>query len=241
MSDKDLKDENIGMADQPNQEDKPLFSVDGRNYDKDAAVKKIESADGFINTLKTEGQEKDARIAQLQAQLDQATKLEEALASLKSQSSTEQTTTDKTTPVDTSAIMQQLSEQLKQQVSSTFSEKEMQQKALSNETESMNAAKAVFGSSYNAKLRERASALGMTDSDIVQEAKTNPAKFKELFGLNKKAQASITPTGSSKTVIPKASSKLDFAPKFNASGKRNASVSNMQAAAERLGIKDFNL
>lgn len=241
MSDQDLKDKTQETADQLNQEDKPLFSVDGRDYDKEAAVKKIESADGFINTLKTESQDKDAQIALLQAQLDQATKLEEALASLKSQSSTEQTTTDTTTPVDTSAIMQQLSKQLEQQVSSTFSEKEMQQQALSNEKESMNAAKAIFGGAYNAKLRERASALGMTDADIVQEAKTNPAKFKELFGLNKKAQPSVTPMGSSKTVIPKASSKMDFSSKFNSSGKRSATVANMQAAAEKLGIKDFNL
>lgn len=241
MSDQDLKETTQEAADQPTQDETPLFSVDGRDYSKDAAVKKIESADGFINTLKSEGQTKDAQIANLQAQLDQATKLDEAIASIQAGKVTEHSPAAQTAPVDTNSVVAELTKTMQAQINDTFSQNKAQENAVRNETESMNAAKAVFGTQYNAKLREKATLLGMSDVDVANEAKANPAKFKELFGLNKRATPSISPSSSSRTVVPKPSGKLDFAPKFNASGKREASMANMAAAAESLGIKNFNL
>jgi hypothetical protein len=181
MSDQDLK------TDTPADQAQPLFTIGERNFSKDDAVNKITSADSFIEQLKAEGKTKDAELAQLRAQIDQSTKLDDALARMNSQGTSE--TPNREAP--TSAIdIEALKKELLGTMSATLSKKEQDTLSQKNQEDSISAAQAVYGDSYESKLRERAKQLGMSDADIISEASANPIKFKSLFGLDKQNSTS---------------------------------------------------
>ena len=176
MSDQDLKQEPIADKAQP------LFTIGDRNFSKDDAVNKITNADSFIEQLKAEGKTKDDELAQLRAQIDQSTKLDDALARMNSQGPSE--TISQETP--TSAIdIEALKKELLGSMSESLSQKDKAALSQKNQEDSISAAQAVYGDSYESKLRERAKQLGMSDADIISEASANPKKFKSLFGLDK--------------------------------------------------------
>ena len=176
MSDQDLK------TDLPADQAQPLFTIGERNFSKDDAVTKITNADSFIEQLKAEGKTKDDELAQLRAQIDQSTKLDDALARMNSQGTGE--TLNQEAP--TSAIdIEALKKELLGSMSESLSQKDRDTQAQKNQEDSISAAQAVYGSSYESKLRERAKQLGMSDADIISEASSNPIKFKSLFGLDK--------------------------------------------------------
>jgi len=178
MSDIDLKDDTTADP-----APAPLFTIGERAFTKDDAVKKIANADSFIEQLKAEGKTKDEELIQLRAKLDQATKLDEALASIKNSQGTSEPLSQE---APTSAIdIESLKKELLGSVNESLSEKERNAQALKNQEDSISAAQAVYGDAYESKLREKAKALGMSDEDIILEAATNPIKFKTLFGLNK--------------------------------------------------------
>ena len=184
MSDQDLKPE--VPADQA-----PLFTIGDRNFNKDDAVNKITNADSFIEQLKAEGKTKDDELAQLRAQIDQSTKLDDALARMNSQGTGE--TPNQEAP--TSAIdIEALKKDLLGTLSETLSKKEQDNLSQKNQETSISAAQAVYGDSYESKLREKAKQLGMSDADIITEASANPIKFKSLFGLDKQNQTSPSPS-----------------------------------------------
>jgi hypothetical protein len=184
MSDQDLKPEETADKAQP------LFTIGERNFSKDDAVNKITSADSFIEQLKTEGKTKDAELAQLRAQIDQSTKLDDALARMNSQGTSE--TPNQEAP--TSAIdIEALKKELLGTMSETLSKKEQDTLSQKNQEDSISAAQAVYGDSYESKLRERAKQLDMSDADIISEANANPKKFKSLFGLDKQNTTSPSP------------------------------------------------
>lgn len=239
MSDQDNKEELKDKPDQGTQDDlnKPLFSVDGRDYDKEAAVKKIENADSHISTLETESKNKDVEIATLKAQLDQAKKLEDVLQELRTPQSASIGDQSTTTQQDLDSVVKNLEEKLLGTVENKFTTQQLQAQEKANETASLEAAKTVLGSDYNKILRERAAKLGMSDEDIVKEAKGNPEKFKAVFGLNKESQPSVTPNPSTNTkTVLKPDKQFNFANKFSSGDKRNQTLDNMNAAAKKLGL-----
>jgi hypothetical protein len=200
MSDQDSKD-NQGQGDQPNTgQTKPLFTVGDREYDVDAAVTKIKSADTFIDTLKNESKQKDQEIANLQAQLDQAKKLEDALEALKQKSSQGESNmsdnTGATTTVDIEALKQELLKQAREAATNSVTSFKQQEIAAANQSESVGAAKSRYGSEYETKLREMGAQLGLDDTAIDAMAKSNPALFKQTFGLNSKNNTGLYPDGS---------------------------------------------
>jgi hypothetical protein len=185
MSDQDLKTD--VPADPAPQ---PLFTIGDRNFSKDDAVNKITNADSFIEQLKAEGKTKDDELAQLRAQIDQSTKLDDALARMNSQRTGETQNQD----APTSAIdIEALKAELLGSMSETLSKKEQDTLSQKNQEDSISAAQAIYGDTYESKLREKAKQLGMSDADIINEASANPTKFKALFGLNTNKQSNPSP------------------------------------------------
>jgi hypothetical protein len=188
MSDQDLKTED--NADKATVVE-PLFTIGDRNFSKDDAVNKITNADSFIEQLKAEGKTKDDELVQLRAQIDQSTKLDDALARMNSQGASETPSQD----ASTNAIdIEALKKELLGTMSESLSQKEKDGVSQKNQEDSISAAQAVYGDAYESKLREKAKQLGMSDKDIISEASANPAKFKALFGLNKTNQSNPSPS-----------------------------------------------
>lgn len=243
MSDQDVKEETQEQADQATeQEAKPLFTVGDREYDVEAAQKKIVNADSFIEQLKTEGKSKDDQIAELQAKLDQAAKLEEALERMNQQSANQgesnmaqqDEAVDKTNPT---VDFDELKKSLLQEVETSLTARQQQELHQKNEAEAIESAQKVFGSDYEAKLREKAKSLGMSDSDILAEARSNPKKFKALFGLNKEQSSSPSPFSTRNIQTKQRESSLDFSPKLRSQDRMSQTQNNMQAIAQKLGVK----
>lgn len=188
MSDQDLKTED--NADKATVVE-PLFTIGDRNFSKDDAVNKITNADSFIEQLKAEGKTKDDELVQLRAQIDQSTKLDDALARMNSQGTGEPPRQD----ASTNAIdIEALKKELLGTMSESLSQKEKDGVSQKNQEDSISAAQAVYGDAYESKLREKAKQLGMSDKDIISEASANPTKFKALFGLNKTNQSNPSPS-----------------------------------------------
>jgi len=242
MSDQDTKTPPAAdpASQDSEQNSKPLFSVDGRDYDQDAAVTKIKNADAFIDTLKTETKEKDQEIANLKAQLDQAKKLEDALESMK-QTSNEVNdmsgNTDATTTVDVEALRAELIKQAQEAATSSVSTMKQQEIAGSNQAESIAAAKALYGSDYESKLRETGAELGLDDQAIDSMAKSNPKLFKRTFGLNTKSNTGLFADGSQNAgvTVPKPDLK-NVSKHWSSTDKVGAQMSN-EAAVMKM-IKD---
>ncbi len=232
MSDQDLK------TDIPADQAQPLFTIGERNFSKDDAVNKITSADSFIEQLKAEGKTKDAELAQLRAQIDQSTKLDDALARMNSQGTSE--TPNQEAP--TSAIdIEALKKELLGTMSETLSKKEQDTLSQKNQEDSISAAQAVYGDSYESKLRERAKQLGMSDADIISEASANPKKFKSLFGLDK--QNTTSPSLSFGSNAPRNNNEL---PVLNLGGfSTSDKVSNLKKTfdsyAKKYGVDPESL
>ena len=184
-------------ADQPSS----LFTVGDREYDAESARTKIENADQFINTLKTEKdsvtsentvlQQENAR---LQAQLDQSAKLEDALSMFTQQQQPAQDVTT-TQQVETPSLdVEALKQQVMADVLSQVQAKEAAKTHEANFGQSMSAAQNAFGSDVASKLQERGAQLGMTPQAIDQLAKTQPAVFNELF-IPKAPNSPASPDG----------------------------------------------
>ena len=176
MSDPDLKPE--VPADPA-----PLFTIGDRQFNKDDAVNKINNADSFIDQLKAEGKQKDEELIQLRAQVDQSTKLDDALARMNNSQGIGEAPSQEapTSAIDVEALKQELLASM----STSIADSAKNELAEKNQLDSISAAQAVFGDSYESKLREKAKELGMSDNDILAEASANPTKFKALFGLSK--------------------------------------------------------
>ena len=191
MSDQDTKDTQ-DTADQATEQAVPLFTIGDRQFNKEDAVTKITNADSFIDQLKAEGKQKDEELAQLWAQVDQSTKLDDALARMNNSQGTSEASSQET---PTSAIdVEALKQELLASMSTSLADSEKGKQAEKNQLDSISAAQAVFGDGYESKLREKAKELGMSDNDIILEASANPTKFKALFGLNKNNSTTPTPS-----------------------------------------------
>ena len=219
MSDNDTKD-NTGIADPALEKEAPLFTIGDRNFNKDDAVNKITNADSFIEQLKAEGKTKDDELIQLRAKLDQAMKLEDAVASMNSKGTGD--TPNQEAP--TSAIdIEALKKEILGDFESSLTAKEKSGIAQKNQESSISAAQSVYGDQYESKLREKAKQLGMSDEDIITEAGANPEKFKALFGLNKHTNTTPSPSFSNK------GGSTENTPKFKLGGFSSTErVNNMR-------------
>ena len=195
------------MSDPTNQDNadqaqKPLFTIGTREYDVDAAVSKITNADNHISTLEQERKADKARLEELEAKLksqsDLEAKLDEALSKVGqgSQGSSNQSA-GSTDPVDIQELRRQVLTEAVKAASETTSQMKQQEIQLANQQANIELAKKKFGDQYEAKLREEAQKLGMSDADIQNLAMGGTETFKRLFNLNTQASPSeSSPTGS---------------------------------------------
>lgn len=182
-------------ADQP----QTLFTIGDRAYDQESARTKIENADQFINTIKGEKDELATQYAALQqqnaqlaAQVEQATKLDEALTMFNQQQpDAPATQQEQTSSLDVEALKAQMLQEVMAQVSANEAQKAHQ----NNFDTSIAAAQKAYGTDMATKLQERGAQLGMDASAIDNLAKTQPAVFNELF-IPKANSAPAAPDGS---------------------------------------------
>lgn len=174
------------------QEQKPdqglMFEVEGRQYDAEAAANKIQHADSHIAKLEQELADLRSQSSSQAEQLEKLGKLEEMLSKQSPPAPQEQQ--------PQSAPQAQINpEDIVRQVMETLSSKEQESLALTNQQKAVQQAKAVFGDSYQQQLLERGKQFGMSQDDIKNLASSNPSLFAHTFGLNK--QASDTPAPNS--------------------------------------------
>ena len=227
---------------------KPLFGgTDSQGKERlfsttEEAQQSWQSAQNFIKDKVDETKTMEARILDLEAKLNQSTKLEDALAQLKSKEEspvTEQQpnqTTETTPQLDVETLRQQLIEEVMGKLSTS----QQQEVHSQNQSESIGAAQAIYGDSYEQKLRESAKDLGMSDEDIIKEAQSNPKRFKKLFGLDKQPKTTYSPNSSASGFTQNKDSSLDFSRGFNDKARVNTAMDNYRKLAEKQGLKlDF--
>lgn len=178
------------------QEPTHMFEVGGRQYSAEDAKKKIENADMFIDTLKSEKDQVMSQystlqeeVAELRRQLDNSRKLEDALKPR--EETPKQTEQEQTThqAVDEAAILRKLREEL--------SKESQQEVRAKNMRAAIDSASKKYGSDWQTKLTEMGAELGMDQKAIQAMAETSPQAFARLFGLTGKAASEPAPSGSS--------------------------------------------
>ena len=236
-------------ANQPvsQEEAKPLFSgVDSQGKERlfgsvEEAQKSWQSSQDFIKDKVTETKTMEARIQELEAKLNQSTKLEDALSQLKNKEESpvnepQQHQTTETTPQLDS---EQLEQQILEKVMGKLTSSQQEQVFAQNQSESISAAQAVYGEDFENKLRQRASELDMSDEDIINESRQNPKRFKTLFGLDKQTKSSLSPSTS---FTGKMNTTEEFklnSSGFSASDKLSSHRSNLESMAKKLGYSNL--
>ena len=230
------------------EEVKPLFSgTDSQGKERlfsstEEAQQSWQSAQNFIKDKVSETKTLESRIQELEAQLNQSTKLEDALKQLKNKEESpvieEQTqqATESTPQLDVDQLTQQITESILGKLTSD-QQKEVFSK---NEQESISAAQAVYGDSFEEKLRQSAKDLGMSDADILKEAQSNPKRFKKLFNLDREQKTNYTPSGSISGMSQTADTTLNFSRGFTERNRVATALDNYRKIAVAQGIKlDF--
>jgi len=245
-SNQDNKDTQESVTPTESQEEnKPLFSgVDSQGKERlfstaEEAQQSWQSAQNFIKDKVVETKTMEARIQELEAQLNQSKKLEDALAELKSKEETPVTeeTNPQTTETTPQLDVEQIKAQLLEEVMGTLSKTQQEEVYGKNRTESIEAAKSVYGDSYEEKLRETAQELGMTDEEVVQEAQSNPKRFKKLFGLDKQQPKNYAPSGSVNLRATPQNDALNFQGGFTDRQRVDTALDNYRKLAKKNGIK----
>lgn len=244
MSTTDTKQTQETNQSQSQEENKPLFSgTDSQGKERlftdvEDVQKSWQSSQDFIKDKVKKEQSLEARIQELEAQLNQSTKLDEALAQLQSKEDStvneeqQQQTTESTPQLD----VEQLEAAVLEKVMGKLSESQKQEVYKNNQSESIDAAKAVFGESYESKLRERAKELDMSDEDIIKEAQSNPKRFKTLFGLDKQQSKNFVPNGSTSVPPKEQDNSLSYGKGFTAKQRLDNHLSDLKKVAAQKGL-----
>lgn len=246
-SNPDVKENQEANQPQTQEESKPLFSgIDSQGKERlftdvEDAQKSWQSSQDFIKTTVTENKSLEARIQELEAQLNQSTKLDEALAQLQTKEETpvteqqNQQTTESTPQLD----VEQIETQLLDKIMGKLTQEQQKEVFAKNQQESIEAAKSVFGESYEDKLRSVAQDMGMSDTDIIQEAQSNPKRFKKLFGLERQQSTNFVPNSSTSVPAKNTNVQLNLGKGFSAKDKLSSHLSDLQAIAKQKGL-DIN-
>lgn len=244
-SNQEVKDTAEANQPQSQEEVKPLFGgTDSQGKERlftsvEEAQKSWQSSQDFIKDKVSETKTMEARIQELEAQLNQSKKLEDALAELKSKEETPVTenTNPQTTESTPQLDVEQIKAQLLEEVMGTLSKTQQAEVYGKNQAESIEAAKSVYGDSYEEKLRETAQELGMSDEEVIKEAQSNPKRFKKLFGLEKQQSKTYAPSGSVNLSSKPKDDSLNFAGGFTDRQRVDTALDNYRKIAQKTGIK----
>lgn len=167
------------------------FNVGDRSYDAESAAKKIQSADQHIETILAEKREMEAKLAEMQAQLEQSTKLDDALKNMRTDYPTNESVSQPQPQLDLDSLKGQiLSEVTKTQEEAKQKELREQQEATAkaNFQQVAEQMAAMYGETNIDKvIEEKAQANGMTFKDACELAKTHPKMFLNSFGNGRQA------------------------------------------------------
>lgn len=158
--------------------DQPFAVIGDRVFQtKEDALKSLTNAQEHIQRLEQEAAERKQR-EEAEANENQSSQIaKEVLEQIKAQ----QANSRKDDQTDQSSKAELNKDELKaliqEELSTKFSEAEKDR----NSDLCVEAAKEVFGDSYNAKIAEKAKTLGMSVEDANRMAENSPAAFKELF------------------------------------------------------------
>jgi len=239
---KETQDANQAIAQE--EQVKPLFSgTDSQGKERlftntEEAQQSWQSAQNFIKDTVTEKKSLESRIQELEAQLNQSTKLDDALKHLntKEESPVNEEQTQQATESTPQLDMEQLEQQLLQKVMGQLSASQQKEVFTKNQQESISSAQAVYGDAYESKLRETAQELGMSDEDIIKEAQANPKRFKKLFNLDRTQSKTLTPSNGITSMPASTANTIKFNSGFSSSQKLAGHLGNLEAIAKAKGL-----
>jgi hypothetical protein len=190
---------------QPNAGDQLTFKVGDREFDANSAATKIGAADEHISRIEQENAEFKARLAEMEAKVEQSTKLDDALAQLKAQQQIpqESQTTPETTGVSEEQIgaiaTRQIEEHLAAQRAAENA-KAQQDLAARTYNETGAALEQIYGDKTNEAMAAKAAELGVSTNELYGMAKS-PATAKMLLDSMKASvpASQATPSGSINT------------------------------------------
>ena len=245
-SNQDLKEAQEANQPQSQEESKPLFSgTDSQGKERlfkntEEAQQSWQSAQNFIKDKVTESKTLESKIQELEAQLNQSTKLDDALKHLntKEESPVNEEQTQQTTAATPQFDMEALEKQLTEKIMGRLSSSQQEEVFTKNTTESITAAQSVYGDAYEAKLRETAQELGMSDADILTEAQSNPKRFKKLFNLDKQQSRTPMPSNGITSLPQSDRPAISFNKGFSSKDKLTNHLGNLEALAK---AKGFNI
>lgn len=187
---------------QPSGSDQLTFKVGEREFDVNSATTKIQAADEHISRIEQENAEAKAELAKLQAQLEQSTKLDDALAQLRQQQASTQNVQE---PVETPTVSEeQIGAIATKQMEQYLAEQRVAQEQQAAQTlaestyrETGEQLTAVYGDKVDEVMAEKAKELGISTEAIYNMAK-QPATAKMLLETMKAnvPQTQATPSGS---------------------------------------------
>jgi len=194
-----MADQGQMFDEKPKEDPKPttgMFTAGGREYTAEDAQKKIENADQFIETLKTEKgdladkySKMEIQLQELTSRLDTSLKLEQALESQKQVPPVVEQPKQTSQGVDEDAILNRLRQSIANE-----GQQEVQNTNLKTSIEQ---ATRVHGTEWQNKLLDQGQELGMDSAGIEALARSNPKAFLKLFQLDTKSSASPSPNGGS--------------------------------------------
>jgi len=190
---------------QSNEGDKLTFKVKDREFDVESATTKIMAGDEHIGRIEQENSAHVTKIAELEAQLQNSTKLDDALSQLKAQQTItqESQTTPETTGVSEEQIgaiaTRQIEEHLAAQRAADSAQAQ-QDLATRTYNETGSALEQIYGDKTNEAMAAKAAELGVSTNELYGMAK-NPATAKMLLDSMKASvpASQATPSGSINT------------------------------------------
>lgn len=206
MSDLLNSDDNQATEQAPTEQEaqtqQDFLNWNGRSFkSQEEVIKKFEHADSYIEELKRKQEELAQQLAEKEAKLQSATKLEEAMEQLKHRDSGQQAG-EHTTQPQANVEPQFDEESLLAKAEQRFIEKQQQlqqeQVQQDNLRSAHEAAQAVYGNGYIDKLVEIAKKDDLdyqSADELIELARTRPKTFKKLFGLTQERKPQAAPSG----------------------------------------------
>ena len=195
--------------------DQLTFSVGERSFNAESAATKIENADSHIQTIEAENQGYKERLAALEAQVAQSTKIDEALAKLQTQQVPQESQSTEVTPsVSEEQIGAIATKQMEVYLANQRAEEAQRNaQSLSENTyqETGAALNALYGDKTDEAMKAKAVELGVNAQELYEMAKS-PATAKMLLETMKVSSpaSQATPSGSfnTQTIAHNAPDKL---------------------------------
>lgn len=203
-------------------DDAVVFEHGGRKYTKADLAKKLDSADTFIETLKTERQQDRELLEKARESLEKSLTSAELLAKIKEAGEGGERK-DTPTPVLADAVAARVLAQLKQEQSAASAE--------ANWRETVAVLKEAYGEHANAKVKEIAGENGLSLEEAQELARTKPALFRSIFITPKKPQGSSLHFGRGNSVTQPAP-KPESSGYWEAKNTREQVSSYLQRLAE---------